>query len=262
MRALPQSQIEAQMNATKTGNSNGDSATTALQLLRNSRGETVALARQSGRYTLQNAGGKSQILQVPPLMLSRQIEGAWQVSFPPESGAPHDLTLEQLASLSEQSDPAIKYFSGTATYSKKFEIPASVLASNTRLYLDLGEVHSLAEVTLNGVKMGTLWSAPFALDISDVARVGTNALQVKVTNVWHNRLLGQLERHKHLKRPGVEKIWTSTMPNYGPGEPILTQDSSPRLRCAKSPPSLCVKVSSLKSALQVLAVRFLFYEPI
>jgi hypothetical protein len=56
--------------------------------------------------------------------------------------------------------------------------------------LDLGTVHAIAEVRLNGVNLGVIWTAPWRVDISTAARPGDNRLEIRVTNVWANRLIG------------------------------------------------------------------------
>jgi len=87
----------------------------------------------------------------------------------------------------------VRYFSGTATYRKRFKIPADLLARDKRLYLQLGGVEVIAEVVLNGRKLLTLWKPPFRTDITEAARAGEDDLQVRVTNLWVNRLIGDEE---------------------------------------------------------------------
>lgn len=116
------------------------------------------------------------------------IGGSWNVSFPPGWGTPEKVTFDHLASWSEQTDPGVKYFSGTATYTKKFDVPAG--KENGRWYLDLGKVAVIAEVKLNGKDLGILWKPPFRADITEAIKAGTNDLEVKVTNLWPNRLIG------------------------------------------------------------------------
>ncbi len=95
------------------------------------------------------------------------------------------------------------------------------LAKNRRLYLDLGDVQSLAEVSLNGKNLGTLWKLPFVLDITDAARPGANQLEVRVTNVWHNRLVGQKTQPAAFLAPGIENPSATVMPKYRPGETLF-----------------------------------------
>lgn len=129
----------------------------------------------------------SQDLKVLSRTNSVSIETPWTVTFQPDRGAPEgSVTLEKLASLTESEVPGIKYFSGTATYATEFEYAGDLATAE----LDLGEVDDIAEVELNGVKMGVAWYAPFKLDVSKAIKQGKNILVVKVSNCWMNRLLG------------------------------------------------------------------------
>ncbi len=143
------------------------------------------------------------------------LEGPWEIVFQPGRGAPGSVTLEKLQSFTENSDERIKYFSGTATYTKNISVSESDLTSGVKLYLDLGEVKNLAEVTLNGVNLGVIWKKPFAVNISDAAKVGENKLEIKVVNLWVNRLIGDAQ-------PDVkEKTTYTTMPFYQAASPLL-----------------------------------------
>src|SRR5262249_50593896 len=78
------------------------------------------------------------------------VEGAWQVSFQPDRGAPANVTFGKLISWSESADAGVKYFSGTGTYTRSLNAPSEWFKTGARLWLDLGEVKELAEVTVNG----------------------------------------------------------------------------------------------------------------
>jgi len=121
-----------------------------------------------------------------PLQPIQTLDGAWNVSFPPNLGAPEKATFGKLISWTESADPGIKYFSGTAVYTHEFELTDT----NDPMVLDLGRVEVIAEITLNGKNLGILWKPPFRADISGVAQKGRNKLEVKITNLWANRLIG------------------------------------------------------------------------
>jgi hypothetical protein len=90
----------------------------------------------------------------------------------------------------EQSNPGVKYFSGTATYSRSLEVPAAMIGAGKRVYLDLGRVEVVAQVRINGRDFGTLWKEPYRLDVTGAVHAGANALEVRVTDLWPNRLIG------------------------------------------------------------------------
>jgi hypothetical protein len=110
--------------------------------------------------------------------------------LPPNLGAPAEVTLPELVSLHKHSDAGVKYFSGTATYTEQFNVAANATANGKRLYLDLGRVEVLAEVRLNGKDLGILWKPPYRVDITDAVHSGNNLLEVRATNLWPNRLIG------------------------------------------------------------------------
>ncbi len=118
------------------------------------------------------------------------IDGAWDVTFPPNFGAPDHAQFPQLASWTENSDAGIKYFSGTATYTKTLDAPQDWFKPNAKISLDLGTVKDLASVSVNGKDLGNLWKPPYTIDVTNALQPGKNTLEVKVTNEWSNRIAG------------------------------------------------------------------------
>ena len=101
------------------------------------------------------------------------------------------MTFDKLADWTQRAEPGIKFYSGTAIYTKTFDLPGSKRATKeAKLFLDLGAVHALAEVRLNGKNLGVVWTAPWRADISPAVKAKGNKLEIKVTNVWANRLIG------------------------------------------------------------------------
>lgn len=118
------------------------------------------------------------------------IEGPWEVKFPDKLGAPARIELPALASWTAHADPGVKYFSGTATYTKSVTAPREWFRAGTGLFLDLGRVGDLAEVVVNGRSLPLLWKAPWQVDVTGALQPGTNTMEIKVTNPWTNRLIG------------------------------------------------------------------------
>lgn len=119
-----------------------------------------------------------------------EISGPWKVYFPPNWGAPSSAEFDRLISYTESNDKGIKYFSGTATYQKSFTINDE--SRKTKIVLDLGEVRDLAEIFINGKSAGIVWKIPFAVDISQLVKLGENELKIEIVNLWINRMTGDM----------------------------------------------------------------------
>lgn len=165
------------------------------------------------------------------------LTGSWKVRFAPGLGAPSSATFPSLISWPTHTDPGIKYFSGSATYAKDFTVPASFIGNAIRL--DLGDVKHFATVSLNGKQIAVLWKPPFALDVSGLVQKGVNHLEVKVTNLWPNRIIGDEQLPpdvewdgRHLKqwpdwlvqgkpRPKTGRITFETTRYYDKNSPLM-----------------------------------------
>ena len=145
---------------------------------------------QDGIYSLRYSAGRVSSFEISGIGEPVDVKGPWKVNFPPNLGAPPEIILPQLTSLHRQSETGVKYFAGTATYSNQFSVPANAKGGDRRLFLDLGWVEVIAEVKLNSREIGNLWKPPYRLDITDVVRSGRNDLEIRVTNQWPNRLIG------------------------------------------------------------------------
>jgi hypothetical protein len=161
------------------------------------------------------AARASRTLPHPVRTVLTTIEGPWDVSFPPNWGAPPSIHLEGLTSWTKHSDEGVKYFSGTATYTKEIEARREWFHPGAKLVLDLGDVRELAEVSVNGKPLGILWKPLFQVDVTSALKPGRNHLEIKITNLWLNRLVGD-------QQPSAEKKYTFiTFQHYTEDTPIL-----------------------------------------
>jgi hypothetical protein len=140
---------------------------------------------ENGRYV---AGERT--IDATGIAPPAEVPGPWQVAFPAGMGAPPGVMLERLQSLHRHADPGVRHFSGTASYSTSFTVARSALGAGRRLWLDLGRVEVIAQVRVNGRSLGSLWKPPFLIDVTDAVEAGENRLDVAVTNLWPNRLIG------------------------------------------------------------------------
>ena len=138
------------------------------------------------------------------------IDGPWTVSFQPGRGAPASITLPELSPLNESADAGVRYFSGVATYATSFTAPTM---TDGDLWLDLGQVGDVAEVLVNGQSAGISWWVPNRVNIGALVRTGSNSLEVRVANLWVNRLIGDVQ-------PGAERITFTAAPTYLPDAPL------------------------------------------
>ena len=176
------------------------------------------LALAPGNFKLRWASGQTTKARCQSVPAPFVITGPWEVSFPPGWNAPAKATFEQLQSWTENADVGVKYFSGTATYSKDFDLPADLPGSRRELWLDLGAVKNLAEVSLNGKSLGILWKPPFRVNVTAAARPGRNTLEIKVTNLWPNRLIGDEQLPPDCEWKGKElKSWPQWLLDGKPG---------------------------------------------
>ena len=119
-----------------------------------------------------------------------RIEGPWNIAFQSERGAPATATFDALTAWNENADNGIKYFSGTGSYTKTIQVSADWLKEGSQIWLDLGTVKNVAEVIVNGQSVGTVWKTPFRIEMTKALKQGENSLEIKVTNLWVNRLIG------------------------------------------------------------------------
>lgn len=183
----------------------GPERSAAVSLLE-SGGRARALVSTAGRWTLRNAAGDGVPLEVAQLPAPFALKGPWKLTFSRRPGAAAErrpradadrrstrtvrVSLADLVSWTSLADPEVHYFSGTALYQTEFELPGALLGPQRALWLDLGEVHELAAVRVNGADLGVLWKPPFAVEITGAVRAGRNLLALRVTNTWRNRLIG------------------------------------------------------------------------
>jgi hypothetical protein len=152
--------------------------------------EISLITSKEGKYTLTDKEGNSNVVEVRDIPLPLNITGDWQLDFPSGWGAPDQIVFPELISWSDSDNEGVKYFSGIASYQKKFEIPGEYINNELIISLDLGKVREVVEIYLNGENMGILWKPPYQKDITWAAKEGENTLTLEVANTWSNRLTG------------------------------------------------------------------------
>ncbi len=146
--------------------------------------------KEPGDYVL-TSGDNKHLKKVQPIKpVVKTLNTDWDLSFEKNRGAPARAHFNKLISYTEHDNKGIKYFSGKATYRQDFTLSAGELSTTKAIFLDLGVVKNVATIIVNGRKVRTFWKPPFAIDIASYCKTGKNVLEVEVTNLWPNRLIG------------------------------------------------------------------------
>ena len=158
----------------------------------------------------------------PKLSSVQNLAGPWTVHFDPRWGGPASVEFPELVSWTKRPEEGIKFYSGKATYRKRFDLDAKTAAAvrdGTRLFLDLGGLKHVAEVRLNGRKLGTLWTAPWRVEITAAVRPSGNVLEIDVVNLWVNRVVGDLNLPKEKRITQTHDVFRFGM--VRPTTPLL-----------------------------------------
>jgi hypothetical protein len=127
----------------------------------------------------------------PWLTLSKAVMDLsqdWTVEFATET--PTTIHMPKLVPWPKLEEDTLRFHSGTATYRKTFERPASLATSHSPLATDLGDVHVIAQVKINGVDCGIAWKKPYRVEVTQAVKPGKNTIEITVANLWVNRLIG------------------------------------------------------------------------
>jgi predicted GH43/DUF377 family glycosyl hydrolase len=148
----------------------------------------------------------------PEFQEQQALTTPWQVTFHESLGGPHEvIEFAELVDWSQHNNKKIRHYSGTATYTNKFQWKNST----EKVWLDLGLVANIAEVRVNGIACGTAWTPPYRVEITKALREGDNQISIAVTNTWANRLIGDAQL------PATERITWTTAPPLPSGAELL-----------------------------------------
>ena len=139
------------------------------------------------------------------------IDTTWQVHFDQKNGGTADEEFRELESWTRKENPVVKYFSGTAVYKTTVAVDSTQLAANARIFIDLGVVKNIADISINGSPAGILWKTPFrTADIKPLLHEGDNTLEIKVTNVWRNRMIGDVQPGEKHPVTAIRRFYKAT----------------------------------------------------
>jgi len=180
----------------------------AFEIITDQARQRILRAWQPGCYEVETASHK-HTLDATSLPDPVALAGPWHVSFASSSSAAVEQVFDKLLSWSEHREEYVRHFSGSALYRMAFDGGMKFKEAHLRWYLDVGRVAVMAEVKLNGQDLGVLWKAPYRVDITSALRPGDNQLEVKVTNGWVNRMIGDeaLAEDSERNADGTCKQW-------------------------------------------------------
>jgi hypothetical protein len=165
---------------------NGGASVMPIEINPSPHGGLSARFHRSGVYQIQLSDGTLHETKVT-LPSVQAVDSPWTLRFPPSSGLKQPVHLKSLVAWNQHPDRQIRHFSGTAVYSNRFQLPATL---PEQILIDLGRVEVMARVRLNGRDLGILWRPPFIVDATTAATTGNNELEIEVVNLWPNRLIG------------------------------------------------------------------------
>ena len=170
-------------------------------------GKPTIMVYAQGKYNMTWSDGMQQTIFEAKAPVTKEITGKWNLHFDPKWGGPDHLEINELKSWIKFDEPGIKYYSGTAYYSKSFALTSDEI-KNRQVTLDLGNVQEMASVKINGKQLQVMWSSPFKFDITSHVKPGNNDLEVEVVNLWPNRLIGdaKLPVEQRLTKTNINKF--------------------------------------------------------
>lgn len=210
VRALPEYRLE--------------NARTVVPMRFEARQSFFVVFRKAIAGTEGNWPGGKGVKNFPEIKPRIDLNGPWTVRFDSKWGGPKELVVfDQLEDWSKRPEEGIRYYSGKATYRKVMDLPKSLTLSpaeagkrTPQIYLDLGTVKNVAEVRFNGKSLGTVWCAPWRVEITGLARETGNELEIDIFNLWPNRLIGdeQLPEDCEWQRSGHGGMQLKKLPQW------------------------------------------------
>jgi hypothetical protein len=184
------------------------------------------VASTPGTYRVIDSNSRDRTFVVKPADLESRIDTRWTLSFPSGWGAPASIPVKRFQSWTESEAPGVRYFSGTATYFGTMHIPSELIASQKQLWMNLGQVREIASVKVNGIAVRTIWRAPFLTRIDRQLHPGENTVEIQVTNLWPNRIIGDLQLSAKTQYTHTNvRVYTKDSPLLPSGllEPVTVQ---------------------------------------
>lgn len=184
-----------------------------VEVARDERGGFELRHASEGEYRAKLSDGRELMATVATAKSTDLPASQWTIAFQADRGAPAGaMPLQSLQSWTVWSDAGVRFFSGTATYRAEID---GTHGEDEHVFLTLTDLHEICTVRINGKSVGTIWAMPYRLEITGSLAKGENTLEVDVTNLWPNRIIGDAQ-------PGVTERYTQTnIRKYKANSPLL-----------------------------------------
>jgi len=143
-------------------------------------------------FVVFRASGRASATEPAPChkssKLVKDLSEGWTAEFVTEKTTTID--MPKLVSWTKLEEDTLRYHSGTATYRKTFDLPESLATRHSPLVIDLGEVHVIAKIMVNGADCGIAWKKPHRVEVTGALKPGKNSIEITVANLWVNRMIG------------------------------------------------------------------------
>ena len=179
-------------------------------------GNTLNLEANQALFVVADkfSTGEAKPYEAPKIGSTVAFDGTWKATFEGIETPEGEVEFPTLKSYTESDDPALKYFSGVATYTNTFTLSKKEVPSLKGLSLNLGDVEVMADVFINGEHAGFLWKDPYKVDFTGLLKPGKNTIEIKVINLWPNRLIGDAQE-------GATPVTYTAMPFYRANSPLF-----------------------------------------
>ena len=117
-----------------------------------------------------------------------EVGGSWHLQLKGKDFPGLDTTFTEPFSWTDV--PGSRHCSGTGQYEIDFYLPEIYKDRDMILRLELGKVANIADVFVNGKKVGVVWMRGQNLNITEFVQSGANKLTVRVINTNINRVAG------------------------------------------------------------------------
>lgn len=180
----------------------GSTAPVNAQAVADGTAVTLALADGESALLVLDPTQQPQTVPVPQKVAATTLSpDGWRLTV--DGHGPKGAVLQasfKAITLSDWSQvETLKQFAGTGTYDRKFKVERDWLRKGNRVWLDLGVVHDMAVVTVNGRAFQPLITAPFRLDVTKALRAGNNDVSIAIMNTPQNAMIDP-------QAPGFRKL--------------------------------------------------------